>query len=39
MQITATDPSKGGNTPAIKENIFAFGDCCRTSLNEEKAIG
>jgi NADH dehydrogenase FAD-containing subunit len=39
FQITGTDPVKsGGSSAALKENVFAFGDCTLTSLNEEKSI-
>lgn len=39
FQITSTDPVRsGGVSAALKQNVFAFGDCCQTSLNEEKNI-
>lgn len=38
MQISGVDPRKNPYAPALKENIFCLGDCCLTSLNEEKTI-
>jgi hypothetical protein len=36
--VIGSDPKGNGKAKAIKNNIFAFGDCCRTSLNEVKNI-
>jgi hypothetical protein len=38
MQVSAADPKHNPFAPAIKENIFALGDCCLTSIREEKSI-
>ncbi len=39
FQISSEDPKINPNAQGVKENIFAFGDCCVTSLNEPKNIG
>jgi hypothetical protein len=38
MQLSSVDPRINPIAPAVKENIFAFGDCCLTSLNEIKGV-
>lgn len=38
MQICGEDPIKNPDAPALRENIFAFGDITHTKLNEEKSI-
>lgn len=38
FQVTAVDPATNGKSAAVKDNIFAFGDICRTSMNEVKNI-
>ena len=38
MQITDRDPTGNGKSLPVRENIFALGDCTKTSLNEEKGI-
>jgi NADH dehydrogenase FAD-containing subunit len=35
-QISGTDPRVNPIALGLKENIFAFGDCTQTSLNENK---
>jgi len=35
-QISGIDPRRNPIAQGLKENIFAFGDCCQTSLNEIK---
>lgn len=39
-QISNVDPLSGSNSgnEKVYENIFAFGDCCLTSLNEPKNV-
>ena len=36
--MIGSDPKGNGQAKPIQSNIFAFGDCCRTSLNEVKNI-
>lgn len=38
MQISGADPRQAPFAAALKENIYSLGDCCLTSLNEEKSI-
>ncbi len=39
MQISPENPVKGSSfVQGLKENIFAFGDVCLTSLNEPKTV-
>lgn len=38
FQVIGSDSKTNGKAKAIQSNIFAFGDCCRTSLNEVKNI-
>lgn len=38
FQVINSTSEKNGKAKAAKKNIFAFGDCCRTSLNEVKNI-
>ena len=38
FQISGVDPRKNGKAPGLRENIFAYGDCSQTSLDEEKGI-
>ncbi len=38
FQVIASDSKDNGKAKAVKDNIFAFGDCCRSSLNEVKNI-
>lgn len=38
MQISSTDPKINSLAVAAKANVFCLGDCCLTSLNEEKCV-
>jgi hypothetical protein len=39
MQISSENPVSGSPlVPGLRENIFAFGDVCLTSLNEPKTV-
>ena len=38
FQIIGSDPATNPKAEALASNIFAFGDCCRTSINEVKNI-
>lgn len=38
MQISSVNPRVDPTAQGMKDNIFAFGDVCLTSLNEEKNI-
>jgi hypothetical protein len=35
-QISSVDPRKDPTAQGVRDNIFAYGDVCQTSLNEEK---
>lgn len=37
FQISSIDPRIDPIAKGLRENIFAFGDVCQTSLNEEKS--
>ena len=37
FQISSVDPRIDPIAKGVKENIFAFGDVCQTSLNEQKS--
>jgi len=37
FQISSIDPKIDPIAKGVRENIFAFGDCCLTSLNEIKS--
>lgn len=38
FQISSHNPMENSISEGIKDNIFAFGDVCITSLNEEKTV-
>jgi len=38
FQISSHNPAENSTSEGIKDNIFAFGDVCITSLNEEKTV-
>ncbi len=38
FQISNVDPRKNSLAKGVKENVYAFGDCCQTSLNESKSV-
>ncbi len=38
FQISSHNPMENSTSEGIKDNIFAFGDVCLTSLNELKTI-
>ena len=38
MQVCDQDPVLNPRASAVKENMFALGDCTQTPLNEEKSL-
>jgi NADH dehydrogenase FAD-containing subunit len=38
FQVIGEDSKSNGKAKAVKENVFVFGDICKTSLNEVKNI-